>query len=115
MKAAVRNLVTLSASTALMAHAAEIGEEEVNPQVADQLFENVVNECKGRFETSLALLHPADDPGRAIDDLSINVCLDFAHFLPRKYHKFVRHLKKRRQVKNRDPIRFKLSRMYWVS
>ena len=31
MKAAVRNLVTLSlASTALMANAAEIGEEEVN-------------------------------------------------------------------------------------
>ena len=42
MKAAVRNLVTLGASTALMAHAAEIGEEEVNPQVADQLIENVV-------------------------------------------------------------------------
>ena len=96
--------------------------------MADQLFENVVNECKGRFETSLALLHPADDPGRAIDDLSINVCLDFAHFLPRKYLKFVWHQhilniqkgpypasKKRRQVKNRDPIRFKLSRMYWVS
>ena len=30
MKAAVRNLVTLSASTALMAHAADIGEEEIN-------------------------------------------------------------------------------------
>ncbi len=46
--------------------------------------ENVVNECKARYEASLAILLSEDDPGRALDELAITVCLDYASFLPCK-------------------------------
>ena len=65
-----------------VAHAA--ADEQADQAYHQQLVDDVVNECKGRFETTLTLLYPEDQPGRALDELSTKVCLDYAHFLPRK-------------------------------
>ena len=46
--------------------------------------EKVVNECKGRFLDTLTMLEPLDQPGKALEDMVLHVCLDYAHFIPRK-------------------------------
>ena len=46
--------------------------------------EKVVNECKGRFLDTLTMLEPMDQPGKALEDMVLHVCLDYAHFIPRK-------------------------------
>ena len=50
-----------------------------------QLVDKAVDECKGEFARALSTFHPGDQPGKALDDLSINVCQDYAHFLPSKW------------------------------
>ena len=47
--------------------------------------EKVTNECKGRFLDTLTMLEPMDQPGKALEDMVLNVCLDYAHFIPRKF------------------------------
>ena len=47
--------------------------------------EKVTNECKGRFLDTLTQLEPMDQPGKALEDMVLHVCLDFAHFIPRKF------------------------------
>ena len=47
--------------------------------------EKVTNECKGRFLDTLTQLEPMDQPGKALEDMVLNVCLDYAHFIPRKF------------------------------
>ena len=81
MKAAVS-----LALVGLMAQADDqVASATAPPTSGAQIFEDVVDECKGRFKGTLGLLYPNDDPGRALDDLSIGICLDYASFLPRKY------------------------------
>ena len=42
-------------------------------------------ECKGKFLDHLTTFHPMDQPGKALEDMSIQVCLDYAGFIPCKY------------------------------
>ena len=49
-----------------------------------QLLEKAVVDCKSEFSRALATFYPGDQPGKALDDLSINVCPDYSDFLPRK-------------------------------
>ena len=44
----------------------------------------VIDECKGGYLNAISLLHPDDKPGQAFENLTINVCLQYADFLPRK-------------------------------
>jgi len=33
-------------------------------------------ECKGKFLAALTAFHPMDDPGKALEDMTLNVCLE---------------------------------------
>ena len=76
MKSSFVTLLALVAS-----HAAA---DAASDALQTQLVEGVITECKGRFLSTLVLIYPEDEPGRALDELSTKVCLDYAHFLPRK-------------------------------
>ena len=44
-------------------------------------------ECKGKFLDVLTTFHPMDQPGKALEDMAIHVCLDYAGFIPCKYYR----------------------------
>ena len=74
MKIPFASLLLLTVATATQDDAA----------VQNQLMDTVVEDCKGRFLSTLPTLYPEGEPGRALDQMTIEVCLDFAHFLPCK-------------------------------
>ena len=76
MKIPFASLLVLTAVTATSA--------EDDAAFQNQLMDTVVSDCKGRFLSTLPTLYPGGEPGRALDQMTIEVCLDFAHFLPRK-------------------------------
>ena len=63
---------------------AGVSAQAASDAVQAQLMNTVVEDCKGRFAAALPILFPEDEPGRALDEMSVAVCLDYAHFLPCK-------------------------------
>ena len=73
--------------TALIALLAQTGMAftETTEGELDLIQEKVAVACKDKFLNSIGMLHPADKPIQALDDLTINVCMAYSGFLPRKY------------------------------
>ena len=63
-------------STALLLLTAGITADEASDSVQAQLMNTVVEDCKGRFVATLPILYPEDEPGRALDEMSVTVCLN---------------------------------------
>ena len=75
------------AATAVLANSA-LAFTETQEGELDLIQDKVALECKDKFLAAIAMLHPADKPIQALDELTMNVCMAYTGFLPRKYNFF---------------------------
>lgn len=74
-----------------------------------ELEDNVFIECKGKFASAMTTFYPADQPGQAMEDMTLKVCLEYSHFIPCKYKQML--LRKGAHIRhetNRGHIRLEL-------
>lgn len=67
-----------------LAHAKETKPTALDMEAQIETMESVVSECKGKFQDTLTTFYPQDIPNKALEDMSLIVCLDYANFIPRK-------------------------------
>ena len=76
-------IIAASLSELVQARSSKPTDIEMEDKI-QQIDDNVL-ECKAGFETKMTLFYPDDQPSKALEQLTREVCLQHTHNLPCKY------------------------------